>query len=254
MTEWAETNQLVIANTWFPNHKRKLYTWISPGDRVRNQIDFICVKRRFRNAIRSCRAYPGADCDSDHVPVVAICEAKLKNVKKARTKNVYDYDYNKMDTESLQVVMKEMQEVNNQIRRENPEVQWNRWKESCSKLIEDHVPTRKRTKSKPWVTPEFLDMMEKRRRYKQNAKKYHELNRIVKLMCIEAKENLLHTKCEKIEQTLNCTPKECQRLIREVTGKGRAKHEAAILKDEMGKTLYEQKDKLSRWKRYVASL
>ena len=101
MAEWAETNQLVIANTWFPNHKRKLYTWISPGDRVRNQIDFICVQRRYRNAIRSCRAYPGADCDSDHVPVVAICEAKLKNVKQARTKNVYDYDYNKMDTESL---------------------------------------------------------------------------------------------------------------------------------------------------------
>ena len=96
--------------------------------------------------------------------------------------------------------------------------------------------------------------MEKRRRYKRNAKKYHQLNRIVKLLCIEAKENFLNTKWEKIEQTLNCTPKECHRLLREVTGKGRAKHEAAILKDEMGKTLYEQTDKLSRWERYVASL
>ena len=47
------------------------------------------------------------DCDSQHVPVVAICEPKLKNIERARTKNVYDYD--KMGTESLQVNMKEMQ-------------------------------------------------------------------------------------------------------------------------------------------------
>ena len=73
----------------------------------------------------------------------------------------------------------------------------------------DHVTTRKRTKYKPWKTTEILDMIENRRRYKHNAKKYHELSRIVKLLCIEAKENFLNTKCEKIAQTVNCTPKQC---------------------------------------------
>ena len=92
------------------------------------------------------------------------------------------------------------------------------------------------------VTAEILEMVES-----DVARKYHKLNRIVKLLCIEARENFLNTKCEKIQQTLN-------RLIREVTGKSRVKHVAAILKDETSKTLYEQKDKLSRWERYVASL
>ena len=72
------------------------------------------------------------------------------------------HDYDKMDTESLHVARKEMQKVNNQISSENPEVQWSRWKKLCSKLIEDNVPARKQTKSKPWVTTEILDMMEKR--------------------------------------------------------------------------------------------
>ena len=34
-------------NTWFLHHQRHLYTWNSPGDCVRNQIDYITINRRF---------------------------------------------------------------------------------------------------------------------------------------------------------------------------------------------------------------
>ena len=34
-------NTLVIANTLLQQHKRRLYTWTSPGGRHRNQIDYI---------------------------------------------------------------------------------------------------------------------------------------------------------------------------------------------------------------------
>ena len=36
-----EGNALVIANTFFQQHKRRLYTWTSPDGQYRNQIDYI---------------------------------------------------------------------------------------------------------------------------------------------------------------------------------------------------------------------
>ncbi|XP_037783690.1 craniofacial development protein 2-like [Penaeus monodon] len=41
----------------------KLWTWRSPGDDVKNQIDYIAIKKRYRSAIKHSKAYPGADCE-----------------------------------------------------------------------------------------------------------------------------------------------------------------------------------------------
>ena len=41
LTEFCQENALVIANTLFQQHKRQLYTWISPGSQYQNQIDYI---------------------------------------------------------------------------------------------------------------------------------------------------------------------------------------------------------------------
>ena len=59
LTAWCQSHDLVITNTWFKNHPRRLWTWQSPGDRARNQIDYIMVPQRFRNSIISSKAYPG---------------------------------------------------------------------------------------------------------------------------------------------------------------------------------------------------
>ena len=63
LIKFCEENKFVVANTLFNCHKRRRYTWKSPGDITRNQIDYILVKARFRNGIKSAFAYPGADCD-----------------------------------------------------------------------------------------------------------------------------------------------------------------------------------------------
>ena len=38
LIEFCQENALVIANTLFPQHKRRLYTWTSPDGQHRNQI------------------------------------------------------------------------------------------------------------------------------------------------------------------------------------------------------------------------
>ena len=41
LTEFCQENALVIANTLFQQHKRRLYTWISPDGKYRNQAGYI---------------------------------------------------------------------------------------------------------------------------------------------------------------------------------------------------------------------
>ena len=65
--QWCEEKELAIMNTWFQHHNRRLYTWKSPGDQTRNQIDYICINQRFRNGVTQCKTIPSADCNSDHI-------------------------------------------------------------------------------------------------------------------------------------------------------------------------------------------
>ena len=44
LIEFFQENALVIANTLFQQHKRRLYTWTSPDGQHRNQIDY-CSQR-----------------------------------------------------------------------------------------------------------------------------------------------------------------------------------------------------------------
>ena len=86
LISWCDANELILTNTWFKKHPRLLWTWKSPGGGYKNQIDFIAINKRFRNAVKDTRTFPGADCHSDHVPVVTDITLKLKKVKKIERK------------------------------------------------------------------------------------------------------------------------------------------------------------------------
>ena len=82
LVSWCQSHNLVLMSTWFKNHPRRLWTWRSPGDRARTQIHYIMVHHRFRNSVTSSKAFPEADCGSDHVPVVNEIRLKLKTIRK----------------------------------------------------------------------------------------------------------------------------------------------------------------------------
>ena len=80
--EWCMDNKQIIGNTWFRHHSRHMWTWKSAGDRTRSQIDYITISKRFRNALTQVKTYPGANCSSDHVQVIATIKLKLKRIAK----------------------------------------------------------------------------------------------------------------------------------------------------------------------------
>ena len=53
LIEFCQENALVIANTLFQQHKRRLYTWTSPDGQHQNQIDYILCSQRWRSCIQS---------------------------------------------------------------------------------------------------------------------------------------------------------------------------------------------------------
>ena len=83
LTEFCQENALVIANTLFKQHKRRLYTWTSPDGQHQNQIDYILCSQRWRSSIQSAKTRPGADCGSNHELLIAKFRLKLKKVGKA---------------------------------------------------------------------------------------------------------------------------------------------------------------------------
>ena len=81
LIEFCQENALVIANTLFQQHKRRLYTWTSPDSQHQNQTDYILCSQRWRSSIQSAKTRPGADCGSDQ-ELTAKFSLKLKKVWK----------------------------------------------------------------------------------------------------------------------------------------------------------------------------
>jgi hypothetical protein len=94
LIEFCQENALVITNTLFQQHKRRLYTWTSPDGQHRNQIDYILCSQRWRSSIQSAKTRPGADCGSDHELLIAKFRLKLKKVGK--TTRPFRYDLNQI--------------------------------------------------------------------------------------------------------------------------------------------------------------
>jgi len=82
LIEFCQENTLVIANTLFEQHKRRLYTWTSPDGQHRNPIDYIFCSQRWRSSMHSAKTRPGADCSSEHELLIAKFRLKLKKVGK----------------------------------------------------------------------------------------------------------------------------------------------------------------------------
>ena len=97
LIQFCQENALVIANTLFQEHKRRLYTWTPPDGQHWNQIDYILCSQRWRSSIQSTKMRPGADWLKSWTHITKF-RLKLKKVGKTTRPLRYDlnqipYDY-----------------------------------------------------------------------------------------------------------------------------------------------------------------
>src|SRR5215469_864165 len=163
-------NKQIIGNTWFRHHPRHLWTWKSPGDRSRSQIDYINISKRFRNALTQAKTYPGADCSSDHVPVIATIKLKLKRIVK---KNIIpkrqlitlrkDED---IKTKYNVVVKNKYEVMKDEIGENIAGQQWELLPEAITVGNEKFIPMSERRAKRPWMTERIRIMKNERRKFK----------------------------------------------------------------------------------------
>ena len=254
--EWCEENEQVICNTWFRHHPRHLWTWSSLGDQYRNQIDYVTINRRFRNSITQAKTYPGADCGSDHAPVVVNMKMKLKKIKRkkieprAQLRRLKDDD----DLRELySVSVKNKYEMLNNDEDITVENQWTRFSEALVETADEIIPKKERAMRQEWMTDEILSKMERRRVNKKNEREYRVLDREIRRQCSEAKEGWLNEKCNEIERLSQINKSLMYSKIKELTGGTRNRSGIAIKKKDGGVAM-DKDEVLKRWEEYTREL
>ena len=166
LTEFCQENALVIANTLFQQHKRRLYIWTSPDGQHWNQTDYILCRQRWRSSIQSAKIRLGADCGSDHELLIAKFRLKLQKVGK--TTRPYSYDLNQIPYHSTVEVRNRFKGLD--LIDRVPDELWTNVCDIVQKTDQDHPQEKEMQKSKMAVWGGLTNSCEKKRSKKQRRK------------------------------------------------------------------------------------
>ena len=155
---FCQDNALVIANTLFQQHKRRLYTRTSPDGQHRNQIDYILCSESWRSSIQSAKTKPGANCGSDHELLITKFRLELKKVWK--TTRPFRYDLNQIPYDYTVEVTNRFKGLN--LIDRVPEELWTEVNDIVRQAVIKTIPKKKKCKKAKWLSEETLQIAEKR--------------------------------------------------------------------------------------------
>ena len=166
LTDFCQENALVIANTLFQQHKRRLYTGTSPDGQYWNQIDYILCSQRWRSSVQLVKTRLGADCGSNHELLIAKFRLKLKKVGKTTRPlrcdlNHVPYDY----TVEVANKFKGLDMIDSVWRT----MDWGSW--HVQEAVIKTSPPKKKLKKTKWLSEETLQIVEKREAKGKGEKK-----------------------------------------------------------------------------------
>ena len=81
LLEICAENGLVIGGSLFPHKPIHKVAWLSPDILIRNQIDHICIKKKFRSSLQDVKVHRGTDITCDHYLCIVTIKSKLKRQK-----------------------------------------------------------------------------------------------------------------------------------------------------------------------------
>ena len=198
LIQFCQENALVIANTLFQQHKRRLYTWTSPDSQHRNQTDYILCSQRRRSSIQSTKTRLGDDCGSDHELLITKFRFKLK--KEGKTARPFKYELN-------QIPYDYTVEVRNRCKGQDlidrvPDELWNEVHDIIQETGIKTIPMEKKCKKAKWLSGEGLQIAIKRREAKSKGEKerYKHLNAEFQRIARRDKKAFFSNQCKEIEE------------------------------------------------------
>lgn len=276
LVQFCVENNLFIANTFFKQHPRRLYTWKSPADArekiVRNQIDFILLGVNLRKYVQKVKTYPSVNFNSpiravisDHNPVVMDfrmrCFKKLKStlnstqridIRRLQKPELRTHVGSKFECELNRIQVSEQMEV---------EKTWNKIKTTIAQIQVQDIGYSTEGRRKEWMTEEILELTAEKRIKKKpdnsnptiESSLYKELNKNIRRKCREAKQQWMSKKCREIE--ILQEKHDAFNVHKKIKGiANRDRKQITTLRDTNNKIVLKIEAKLQRWKQYLKKL
>ena len=168
------SSALVIGNTLFQQHKRRLYTWTSPDGQHRNQTDYTLCSQRWRSSTQSRKTRRGADYGSDHELLIA--KFRLTLTKVWKTTKPFRYDLNQIPYNYRVEVRNRFKGLDLIVRV--PEELWTEVRDIVQETGSKTIPKKKKCKKAKWLSEKALQIAVKRKEAKTKGEKerYKHLN------------------------------------------------------------------------------
>nr|XP_043069590.1 uncharacterized protein LOC122322183 [Drosophila bipectinata] len=255
LIDLCQTFQLVIGGIAFPHKEIHKYTWTSPNGHTRNQIDHICISRKWRRSLMDVR-----NRRSDHELIIGELLIKLRrnsNTVNRTTRrpppiNIQRLSESNLSTRMATTLREEMttQPLNHS------------WEQTCSILrstAEEMLGTRQRRRT-DWTSAHTWELISKRNSLKSKADhdcrardEHKELCKMLKKSARNDKRKLLDKLAENAESAANTNNmRSLYQIISQLTGSCHRRTQP--VRDTEGRLLTGDEAQLQRWRQHFMEI
>ena len=270
-TEFCGLNNLMIGGSLFPHRNYHKVTWISPDGTTENQIDHICINRKWRRSLEDVRNKRGADIGSDHHLVIAEVKVKIAKVVNQRSQIRKKFDVQKLKNPEHNVRfvegLRDAISIPSEANQTSVEDQWNHVKSAFINTCDTVLGLVPRDR-KPWMSETTWKKIEERREAKNKinanenktraskkraSEQWQRLEKEVKGLCRQDKRRWTNDLADEAEAAARNND---MRKLYETTRKlaGRINPTGRPVRDESGNLLTNANDQINRWFNHFQSL
>ena len=262
LLDFCVAHQLTIGGTLFQHKDIHKGTWRSPNGRTVNQIDHICISKRFGGSLLNVKVCRGADIGSDHYLVRGRLRIKLLSVKKTQERKLAIPAIEHLRDRSL------VSEYNVALRNRfdclEPEVDlesmWDSFKESVSQVSMEVLGQRPRRRKDRHLSQKTKDLLVERGEFKRkdpnsdaNRSEYSRLNKLVKKSSKTDDNNWALRMADDLEEAARKgQQREVWQKIYVISGN--KKKQSAAVRDRSGQLIADPHAQKERWKEHFSEL
>ena len=249
-----------ISNIRFRKRESKMWTHLSDGTLNKGQLDFVLIRRKWRNSLKNTEAYNTfQSLGSDHRVVVSKVKVSFRCSRRPPKRVHYDYSALKVDTELQNKYAVEVQNRFSCLVEEDDEatVSYGKFVEAIDATNKSLLPKKTRQRqldpaSDPRVDSARRELFLAKDEYHQEPceEKREEVatkKDLLKSCYAQVEEEILKRKIKRVEETADrCKNKESWNLVNDITG--RTKSSCGLV--EGGSSA----ERLENWKKHFSGL
>ena len=252
-------NGLCIGNTYFVHKTIHKKTWKSPEGETENEIDYICISKRWQSALKDVRVCRGADVGSDHHLVKGKVQLKLKKLGKHNPVKPFAIEKLKEVQTSTQFQLKLSNKFQALDKAGDYEEQWAMFREAVVSVAEEQLGRRRAKRSELWIQEHTWILIDERKKIKQAMQQaltseasvqareaYRVVDKAVKRSCRKDKSKWLEQKEAEAQEAANKNDtRTLYKIVKELTGGGR--NSAVPVKGKDGNVITTSEEQHQRW-------